>query len=85
MDKPTQRAIALGLNGIETALVILANCLKNNDALGPDQFENGLRVTINADGADQKRLDYQVMAHLLDYLEGRQPPTLRVIPGGKTD
>ncbi len=85
MDKPTQQAIALTLNGVETALVILVNCLKNNGALRPDQFENGLRATINADGADRERLDYQVMAHFLDYLEGRDPPTLRVIPGGKPD
>ena len=85
MDKPTQQAIALGLNGVETALVILANCLKSNDALRPHQFENGLRTTINADGADRERLDYQVMQNILARLEGRSPPRLRVIPGGRTD
>ncbi len=85
MDEPTHHAIALTLNGVSTAFVILANCLKNNDSLHPDQLENGLRTTIKADGADRERLDYQVMQNILARLEGRSPPTLRVIPGGRTD
>ena len=41
MDPQTQRAIALTLNGTSTAFVILANCLKNNGALDPEQIEDG--------------------------------------------
>ena len=85
MDPQTQRAIALTLNGTSTAFVILANCLKNNGALDPEQIEDGLRRTINAEGADRDRLDYQVLQQILARLEGQQPPTLRLIPGGKTD
>lgn len=82
---PTQQAIALRRNGILTAFVILANCVKNNDAFAPIQLEDGLKATINALGANQERLDYQIMQNLLARLEGQSPPPLRVIPGGKTD
>ena len=85
MDEETQQAIALTTNGVLTAFVILTNCLKNNQALEPDQVENGLRGTINMEGAERDRLDYQVMQQLLARLEGQPPPTLRLIPGGKTD
>ena len=85
MDEQTQRAIALTLNGVLTAFVILTDCLKNNGALEPDQVENGLRSTINMAPDERGRLDYQVMQYLLALLEGQQPPTLRLILGGKTD
>ncbi len=85
MDSQTQQAIALATIGTSTALVILANCLKNNGALDPEQFEDGLRRTINARGVDPDRLDYQVLQQILAQLEGSKPPTLHLIPGGKTD
>ncbi len=85
MDEETQQAIALTLNGVLTSFVILTDCLKNNGALEPDQVESGLRDTINMEGAERDRLDYQVMQRLLAHLEGQPPPTFRLIPGGKTD
>ena len=85
MDKQTQTALALTINGVTSAFVILVNCLKNEGSIGPDRFENGLRGTINAEGAEQDRLDYQVLQSILRCLEGHRPPTLRVIPGGKTN
>ena len=71
-------------NGLMMSYVILANCLKNNGALHDGQLETALKQTIEADGADKDRLDYQVMAQVLATLEGRRPPRLRVIPGGKS-
>ena len=63
--------------------VMLANCLKNNGALAGDQLENALRKTIDAPGAARDRLDYQIIAQVLAALEGRPPPELRLILGGK--
>ena len=70
-------------NGLVQSYVILANCLKNNGALHDGQLEAALKRTIEAEGAETDRLDYQVIAQVLATLEGSQPPRLRVIPGGK--
>jgi hypothetical protein len=78
------RNLALMGNGLMMSYVILAKCLKNNGALHDGQLETALKQTIEADGADKDRLDYQVMAQALAALEGRRPPRLRVIPGGKS-
>ncbi len=78
------RNLALMGNGLMMSYVILANCLKNNGALHDGQLETALKQTIEADGADKDRFDYQVMAQTLAALEGRRPPRLRVIPGGES-
>ena len=85
MNNETQQAIALSTNGIVTAIVVLAKCLKNTGALDDDRFERGLENTINAPDAESDRLDYQVLAHILEQLQGRKPPQLRIIPGGKPE
>ncbi len=85
MDSQTEQALAATMNCVTTTFVILANCLKNNGALNSEQLEDGLRGTINAENADRDRLDYQLLQQILARLEGRQPPTLRLIPGGKID
>jgi hypothetical protein len=64
---------------VATALIILVNCLKNRNALGARQYENALRETIEADGAERERLDYVLLANLLAMLERqrpREPPKL---------
>lgn len=85
MNEETQQAIALAMNGIVTAIVVLANCLKNTGALDDGRFERALEKTINAPGAESDRLDYQVLAQILERLQGRKPPQLRVIPGGRSE
>ena len=85
MNNETQHAISHITNGTVAAIVMLANCLKNTGALDDGQFERTLENTINAPGAESDRLDYQVLAQILDRLQGKKPPHLRVIPGGKTE
>ncbi len=85
MDKETQQAMAFAMNATSTAIVVLVNCLKNTGALDDGRFERALEKTINAPGAESDRLDYQFLAHILDRLQGRTPPQLRVIPGGKSE
>ena len=85
MNKETQQVIALAMNGTATAIVALANCLKNTGALDDGRFERALEKTINDLGADSDRLDSQFLAHILGRLQGRKPPQLRVIPGGKSE
>lgn len=85
MLDPTQLSIAYTTNGLLAAYIILVNCLKNNEALEPTQLEDALRTRINAKDADSERLDYQILQNILSRLEGKSPPPLRFIPGGKTD
>jgi hypothetical protein len=66
-------ALAYTANGALTALAILANCLKNQGALGSSQYEDALRRTIEADGAQRNRPDYQFLKNLLNALEGKPP------------
>ena len=81
-DEINIRTLALAMNVLCIAYVILVNSLKNNGALQPDQVETGLRDTINA-GTEPDRLDYQILQTVLTRLEGGKPPPLRLIPGGK--
>ncbi len=83
MDDRHVEALSLVANGMIVSYVMLANCLKNNEALAGGQLENALRKTIDAPGAARDRLDYQIMARVLAALEGRPPPKLRLILGGK--
>ncbi len=50
MNKETQQASALAMNGAVTAIVALTNCLKNTGALDDGRFERALEKTINAPG-----------------------------------
>ena len=63
------KALAYTANGTLMAVVILVNCLKNQGALGPTQYEDALRATIDAPGADASRLDYSLLRNLLKALE----------------
>ena len=81
MQQVIAQAIALTVNGTVTAIVTLTNCLKNTGALDDGRFERALENTINAPSAEPDRLDYQVLAQILDQLQGKTPPQLRVIPG----
>ena len=83
MTSSNDRDLGLIVNGLMMSYVILTNCLKNNGALHDGQLETALKQTIEADGAAKDRLDYQIMAQALAALEGRWPPRLRVILGGK--
>jgi hypothetical protein len=75
-------AIGYSANFTLQAILILVNCLKNQGALGERQYENALRVTIEADGAPRDRLDYQFLGQLLAALEKQrpgQPPVIDAI------
>ncbi len=85
MNEQTVQAIALTTNGLTLAFALLADCLKNTGALDDGRFERALEKTITAPGAESDRLDYQVLAQILERLQGRKPPQLRVIPGGKSE
>jgi hypothetical protein len=77
---PYHIALAHTSNGALTAFVI--NCLKNQGALGDRQYENALRATIEAEGAERERLDYQFLANLLAALEKHhrgRPPDLDAV------
>jgi hypothetical protein len=73
MDDIAIERLAHTSNFVAIALVILVNCLKNEGALGPRQYEDALRATIEADGAQRDRLDYQLLAQLLAVLEKQSP------------
>ena len=83
MDDQHIEALSLVANGIIVSYVMLVKCLKNNGALAGGQLENALRKTITAPGAARDRLDYEIIARVLAALEGRPPPELRLILGGK--
>ncbi len=85
MDERTTEMVAHVMNGLVMSIAMLTNCLKNSGALDDGRFEAALNSTINAEGAEKDRLDYQVMQQLLAVLEGRPPPKLRVIQGGKDE
>lgn len=93
MSSSDIEALALTANFSATAFTILVNCLKNNGALKPTQFEDALRWTVSQPNAERIRLDYQFLEQLLNNLERQNPdktppqlpPTLRVIQGGKPD
>jgi hypothetical protein len=70
---PTDEAIGLTANFACVALTILANCLKNQGALGPTQFEDALQATLSAEGADRARLDYEFLKNLLKTLRRNEP------------
>ena len=72
-DAMVTAALGHQANFVTTALLILANCLKNQGALGARQYEGALRATIEADGAQRNRLDYQLLAQLLAVLEKQRP------------
>ncbi len=83
MDDETQRAIALTANGFVSAILVLEHCLKSSGALIEGQFESGLEDAINASEAESDRLDYQILAHIRERLQGKSPPPFQVILGGK--
>ena len=86
MNQSEIRAVAAIANGLASAYMILVNSLKNSGALHPTQVEEGLRGTIEAASPESRdQLDYQMLANILARLEGKRPPPLRVIPGGKSD
>jgi hypothetical protein len=71
---PEMKALAHYANGMQVALVVMANCLMNNGALRPGQFSNALKATFNEPDADWSRLDYwflQQLAKMMDEAETR--------------
>jgi len=73
MDDNAAAGLAYTANFVTIALLDLVHCLKNQGALGERQYENALRATIEADGAQRDRLDYQFLAQLLAVLEKQSP------------
>jgi hypothetical protein len=64
------------------AILILVQCLKNQGALRERQYEDALRRTIEAAGAEAKRFDYVLLQELLALLEKQQsgaPPKIDAI------
>jgi hypothetical protein len=68
MNDPQLAAVVHTGNFALTAMTILVHCLKNQGVLGDRQYENALRATIEAEGAERERL-----ADLLPHLEKQQP------------
>jgi hypothetical protein len=74
------------LNYTTAAIVQLVTCLENAGALEKGRYAAAIADTINRQGAERNRPDYQHLALLLRYLQGDfeiKPPTLQVIEGGK--
>jgi hypothetical protein len=66
-------ALAYTANFSLSAILILVHCLKNSGALGERQYEDALRLTIDAEGAPRERLDYKFLQGLLEALEKQEP------------
>lgn len=85
MDERMLTVIASAMNGYTQSIAILVNCLKNSGALEDGRYETALEQTINAEGAEIDRPDYQAMRQILAILQGKPPPALRLIQGGKPE
>lgn len=72
-DPTTDAGIAYAANFALAAITVLVHCLKNQGALGARQYEEALRSTLEAEGAQTNRLDYQFLASLLATLEKQEP------------
>jgi hypothetical protein len=70
---PEDQALGYLANFVTVALADLTSCLKSNGVLHPGQFETALRKTITRQGAERERLDYELLTHLVSFLEGSQP------------
>jgi hypothetical protein len=74
--EPEIQAIRYVANFTTVTLKILIECLEKNGALRPGQIRMALRGTIAHPKAERERLDYKMLADLLDRLDGsvQSPP-----------
>jgi hypothetical protein len=70
---PEDQALGYMANFITIAFADLRDCLRENGALRPGQFESVLHATIEHPDADRERLDYKLLANLVATLEGSHP------------
>lgn len=71
---PEEQALGYMANFVTIAFADLRDCLRENGALRPGQFESALNATIDHPDADRERLDYKLLANLVAALEGSHPP-----------
>ena len=90
MDQFTWQIIAGVISGqnLINRQIILA--LDNADLVSKDDLAKEFRrvadeAETQPDAPDAPRADLLMLRHLASLLEGRKPPDLRVIPGGKSD
>jgi hypothetical protein len=70
---PEDQAMGYMANFVTTAFSDLRDCLRENGALRPGQFERALQATIDHPNAQRERLDYKLLAVLVATLEGSHP------------
>ena len=68
------QAIAYTANYASAVFKILIECLEKNGALLPGQFQKALRATIGHPKAERHRLDFMLLAELLDQLDSTAKP-----------
>lgn len=85
MDQNTVQALGHVSNGLATAFVLLTQRLEAAGALPPGDLADAIRATIDYAGAPKSRLDYQVLGNILARIEGKQPPNLTLLDGGKSE
>jgi hypothetical protein len=63
------QAIAYTANYATVVFQIIIECLEKNGALHPAQVQTALRATLGHPKAERQRLDYVLLAGLLNQLE----------------
>jgi hypothetical protein len=68
------QAIAYTANYASVVFKIMIECLEKNGSLRPGQVQTALRATIGHPKAEQHRLDYVLLAGLLNQLDAPEEP-----------
>jgi hypothetical protein len=71
------QAIAYTANYASVVFKIMIECLEKNGALLPGQVQKALRATIGHPRAEPHRLDYVLLAGLLNQLDATEEPPLQ--------
>ncbi len=90
MDQFTWQIIAGVISGQNLINRQIIRALDNADLVSKDDLAGEFRraadeAETQPDAPDAPRADLLMLRHLASLLEGRKPPDLRVIPGGKSD
>jgi hypothetical protein len=68
------QAIAYTANYASVVSKIVIECLETNGALRPGQVQPALRATLGHPKAERQRLDYVLLAGLLNQLDATEEP-----------